>query len=62
MAKPVEPQIIGEHIRRLRSERHVSVRAFAAQTGFSPSFISQLENGQVSPSLGRCRRSPKRSA
>jgi quercetin dioxygenase-like cupin family protein len=30
----------------------VSVRAFAAQTGFSPSFISQLENGQVSPSLG----------
>ncbi len=52
MAKPVEPQIIGEHIRRLRLKRHVSVRAFAAQTGFSPSFISQLENGQVSPSLG----------
>jgi quercetin dioxygenase-like cupin family protein/DNA-binding XRE family transcriptional regulator len=52
MAKPVEPQIIGDHIRRLRSKRHVSVRAFAAQTGFSPSFISQLENGQVSPSLG----------
>jgi transcriptional regulator with XRE-family HTH domain len=52
MPKPVQPQIIGEHIRRLRSKRHVSVRAFAAQTGFSPSFISQLENGQVSPSLG----------
>jgi quercetin dioxygenase-like cupin family protein/DNA-binding XRE family transcriptional regulator len=52
MMKPVEPQIIGEHIRCLRLERHVSVRAFAAQTGFSPSFISQLENGQVSPSLG----------
>jgi len=52
MVKPVEPQIIGEHIRRLRLKRHVSVRAFAAQTGFSPSFISQLENGQVSPSLG----------
>jgi transcriptional regulator with XRE-family HTH domain len=52
MAKPVEPRIIGEHIRRLRLKRHVSVRAFAAQTGFSPSFISQLENGQVSPSLG----------
>jgi quercetin dioxygenase-like cupin family protein len=28
------------------------VRAFAIQTGFSPSFISQMENGQVSPSLG----------
>ena len=52
MSKPVEPRIIGEHIRRLRLKRHVSVRAFAAQTGFSPSFISQLENGQVSPSLG----------
>jgi transcriptional regulator with XRE-family HTH domain len=52
MSTPVDPQVIGEHIRRLRLKRHVSVRAFAAQTGFSPSFISQLENGQVSPSLG----------
>lgn len=52
MGTPVEPQVIGEHIRRLRLKQHVSVRAFAAQTGFSPSFISQLENGQVSPSLG----------
>jgi transcriptional regulator with XRE-family HTH domain len=52
MSAPVSPQVIGEHIRRLRSERGLSVRAFAAQTGFSPSFISQLENGQVSPSLG----------
>src|SRR5512137_3109222 len=52
MSRPVEPRIIGEHIRRLRSKRHVSVRTFAAQTGFSPSFISQLENGLVSPSLG----------
>jgi len=52
MGKAVKPQIIGEHIRRLRLKRHVSVRAFAAQTGFSASFISQLENGQVSPSLG----------
>ena len=32
--------------------RHVSLRSFAVQTGFSPSFISQMENGQVSPSLG----------
>ncbi len=52
MSRAVEPRIIGEHIRRLRSKRHVSVRAFAAQTGFSASFISQLENGLVSPSLG----------
>jgi len=52
MGRPVDPQIIGEHIRKLRLKRHVSVRAFAAQTGFSASFISQLENGLVSPSLG----------
>jgi transcriptional regulator with XRE-family HTH domain len=49
---PVNPRSIGEHIRRLRSDRKLSMRAFAIQTGFSPSFISQLENGQVSPSLG----------
>jgi quercetin dioxygenase-like cupin family protein len=29
----------------------VSVRAFAERVGFSASFISQLENGQVSPSI-----------
>ena len=52
MGRPVDPQLIGGHIRQLRLKRHVSVRAFAAQTGFSASFISQLENGQVSPSLG----------
>jgi transcriptional regulator with XRE-family HTH domain len=52
MSTPVDPQVIGEHIRRLRSDRRLSVRGIAAQTGFSPSFISQLENGQVSPSLG----------
>jgi transcriptional regulator with XRE-family HTH domain len=48
----IEPRIIGEHIRRRRLRRHVSMRTFAAQTGFSASFISQLENGLVSPSLG----------
>ncbi len=52
MSTPVDPHVIGEHVRRLRLKRHVSVRAFAVQTGFSASFISQLENGQVSPSLG----------
>jgi XRE family transcriptional regulator, regulator of sulfur utilization len=52
MSTAVDPHVIGEHIRRLRSERGLSVRGFAAQTGFSASFISQLENGQVAPSLG----------
>ena len=52
VGKPIEPRVIGDHIRRLRVEHGLSVRAFAAQTGFSASFISQLENGQVTPSLG----------
>ena len=52
MSRPVDPRLVGEHVRKLRTRRHVSVRAFAVQTGFSPSFISQMENGQVSPSLG----------
>jgi len=52
MGNQVDPRVIGEHIRRLRLQKHVSVRSFAAQTGFSASFISQLENGLVSPSLG----------
>jgi transcriptional regulator with XRE-family HTH domain len=52
MSRSVDPEVIGDHIRRLRTDRQVTVRGFAAQTGFSPSFISQLENGQVTPSLG----------
>ena len=38
-------------MRRLREQARLSVRALAARTDFSPSFISQLENGQVSPSI-----------
>lgn len=52
MSNPVDPRLVGEQVRKLRVSRHVSLRAFAVQTGFSPSFISQMENGQVSPSLG----------
>jgi XRE family transcriptional regulator, regulator of sulfur utilization len=42
---------IGLEIRRLREAAGISVRAFADRVGFSASFISQLENGQVSPSI-----------
>jgi transcriptional regulator with XRE-family HTH domain len=38
-------------VRRLRAEAGLTLRALAAQTGFSPSFVSQLEHGQVSPSI-----------
>jgi len=47
----LKQQVVGDHVRRLRTGAGLSVRALAGQTGFSPSFISQLENGQVSPSI-----------
>jgi quercetin dioxygenase-like cupin family protein/DNA-binding XRE family transcriptional regulator len=42
---------VGEHVRRLRVQTGMSLRTLARQTGFSPSFMSQVENGQVSPSI-----------
>jgi quercetin dioxygenase-like cupin family protein/DNA-binding XRE family transcriptional regulator len=46
------PIALGRQVRRLRRRLGTSLRGFAEKTGFSPSFISQLENGAVSPSLG----------
>lgn len=42
---------IGGKVRELRTERGLSVRTLAARTGFSPSFISQMEAEAVSPSI-----------
>src|SRR5919205_3372259 len=47
---------VGERIRQLRLDRGMSVRTLAAKTGFSPSLISQAENGQVTPSIGSLER------
>ena len=47
----LKQQVVGEHVRRLRERAGLSLRALAARTEFSPSFLSQLENGQVSPSI-----------
>jgi transcriptional regulator with XRE-family HTH domain len=46
------PQVL----RGLRESCHVSLRALAEQTGFSASFLSQVENGQASPSLSSLER------
>ena len=51
MTSPLKQQMVGAHVRRLRTDRGLSLRALAAETGFSPSFMSQVENGQVSPSI-----------
>ena len=43
-------------MRELREARRLSVRTLAAQAGFSASFISQVENGQASPSIASLER------
>jgi quercetin dioxygenase-like cupin family protein len=47
---------VGERLRHLREERRISVRKLAELTDFSASFISQVENGQASPSIGSLER------
>lgn len=42
---------VGAKLRELRTQRGLSVRTLAAQVGFSPSFISQVESDAVSPSI-----------
>lgn len=42
---------VGELLRELREKRRLSVRSLAGKAGFSPGFISQVENGQASPSI-----------
>lgn len=48
---PLKQQVVGERVRHLRLAAGISLRTLAAQTDFSPSFISQVENGLVSPSI-----------
>jgi transcriptional regulator with XRE-family HTH domain len=47
---------VGEVIKRLRKRTGLSLRALGARTGFSASFLSQLEKAQVSPSIGSLER------
>lgn len=52
----LKQQVVGERVRRLRLAAGISLRTLAAQTDFSPSFISQVENGLVSPSIASMER------
>lgn len=44
-------QRLGPELKRVREASGISLRTLAERAGFSLSFISQLENGQVSPSI-----------
>jgi len=47
---------LGPSVRQLREGRQLSLRALAELTGFSASFLSQVENGQASPSIASMER------
>jgi len=49
-------QSLGDALRRLRERERVSLRTLAKKCGFSPSFISQVELNQASPSLASLER------
>ncbi len=49
-------QLVGDHLRDVRTRQGFSVRALAARAGCSPSFISQIEHGQASPSISSLER------
>ena len=44
-------QTLGNSLRYLREQKGISLRALAERTDFSASFLSQVENGQCSPSI-----------
>ena len=52
MATTVTEHHIGAMLRRHREQIGLSVRTLANRSGFSPSFISQVEHGAASPSIG----------
>jgi len=54
--KRLKQEAVGELVRRLREQRGLTLRSFGAATDFSPSFLSQLENGLVSPSISSMER------
>jgi transcriptional regulator with XRE-family HTH domain len=47
---------LGPAVRRLRESQQLSLRTLAERTGFSASFLSQVENGQASPSISSMER------
>jgi transcriptional regulator with XRE-family HTH domain len=48
--------LIGPRLRQLRQQGGLSLREVAEQAGFSPSFLSMVENDKVSPSVASMER------
>lgn len=47
---------LGERIRALRAERELQQRQLAEKAGLTPSMVSQIESGRLTPSLNTLRR------
>ncbi len=47
---------IGEKIRKLRKLKGLTLKELSRNVGVTPSFLSQLENGKVAPSLSTLKR------
>jgi transcriptional regulator with XRE-family HTH domain len=43
---------VGEKIKKFRESAGISLAEMAERTGFSPAYLSQLENHLISPPLG----------
>jgi len=45
------PAVLGARLRARREERGISLRTVARRVGISPSALSQIETGKMSPSV-----------
>lgn len=50
-AQPSTDVNVGRRLRELRSERGISIRALAEQSGLNVNTLSMIENGKTSPSV-----------
>ena len=51
----VEDLNIGKKVQKLRMQSEISVRKLSSLAGITPSMLSQIENGQVNPSINTLR-------
>lgn len=50
--RPEKAQSLGERIRAMREKQQVDLNVVAEKTGYSPTFLEEIETGKVSPPVG----------
>jgi quercetin dioxygenase-like cupin family protein len=50
--RPEKAQSLGERIRAMRERQQVDLNVVAEKTGYSPTFLEEIETGKVSPPVG----------